>query len=97
AMTTVPLVGREEELERVLAFVRDAASGPCALVLEGEAGIGKTTLWRAGVEAAERAERTVLRAAPAEAETDLAFAAAADLLEPVADEALEGLPDVQRR
>jgi DNA-binding CsgD family transcriptional regulator len=93
---TAQPVGREDELAQVVAFVGDVG-GPGALVLEGEAGIGKTTLWREGVAAAERAGHAVLRASPSEAETDLAFAAAADLLMPVADEALEELPDVQRR
>jgi predicted ATPase len=42
------LVGRDDELGSIDAFVADVARGPCALVLAGEAGIGKTALWRAG-------------------------------------------------
>jgi predicted ATP-dependent serine protease len=46
----VDVVGREEELAALDAFVGRAEGGPAALVLEGEAGIGKSTLWLAGVE-----------------------------------------------
>jgi predicted ATPase len=37
------LVSREEELASLHAFIGDAEGGPAALVLEGEAGIGKST------------------------------------------------------
>lgn len=91
------LVGREEELERLNRFVGDVDALPGVLVLDGEAGIGKSTLWQAGNAAAESAGFLVLRAMPSEAEASLAFAAAADLLAPVADEAVAGLPEVQMR
>ena len=49
------VIGRDEELGAVEAFLADVEQGPAALVLSGEAGIGKTILWEAGVEqAAER-------------------------------------------
>jgi MoxR-like ATPase len=48
------LVGREAELEPVLEALT-AISAPRGIVLEGEAGIGKTALWLAGVsEATDR-------------------------------------------
>jgi len=46
--------GREGELAVVSSFLDDTASGPAALLLGGEAGVGKTTRWREGVEAAVR-------------------------------------------
>jgi DNA-binding CsgD family transcriptional regulator len=91
------VVGRDEELERISRFVGDVDALPGVLLLEGGAGIGKTTLWRAGVTAAKAAGFLVLPSTPSEAETHLAFAAAADLLAPVADDALPRLPDIQRR
>jgi hypothetical protein len=91
------VVGRDEELERLSRFVGNLDALPGVLLLEGGAGIGKTTLWRAGLAAAESAGFLVLRSTPSEAETHLAFAAAADLLAPVADDALARLPNVQRR
>jgi DNA-binding CsgD family transcriptional regulator len=66
------------------------------LVLEGEAGMGKTTLWEAGGRAAEAAGTRVLRAQPAESETALGFSGLGDLLDAVLDEALEPLPAGQR-
>ena len=44
------IVGREEELGSLYAFIGEAGGGLAALVLEGEAGIGKSTLWLAGLE-----------------------------------------------
>jgi DNA-binding CsgD family transcriptional regulator/tetratricopeptide (TPR) repeat protein len=91
------VVGRDEELERLSRLIGDVDALPGVLLLEGNAGIGKTTLWRAGLSAAEDAGFLVLRSTPSEAEAHLAFAAAADLLTPVADDALARLPSVQQR
>jgi DNA-binding CsgD family transcriptional regulator len=96
-MTTAGVVGRDEELERLSRFVGDVDALPGVLLLEGGAGIGKTTLWRAGLAAAKDAGFLVLRATPSETEKHLAFAAAADLVAPVGEETLTYLPDVQRR
>jgi DNA-binding CsgD family transcriptional regulator len=88
------VVGRERELEVVRAFL---GGGVGALVLEGEAGIGKTTVWHAGVEVARERGVRVLVARPAEAETALPYATLSDLLEPVRDDALRSMPAPQRR
>ena len=90
------LFGRERELARIHRFFQRAATAPATLVLEGEPGIGKTTLWRAGVEAAQEQGRLVLQARPAEAERDLSFSGLGDLLEP-ALERLDALPAPRRR
>jgi DNA-binding CsgD family transcriptional regulator len=95
-MTVAEVVGRDEDLERISRFLGDVDAFPGVLLLEGGAGIGKTTLWRTGLAAAATAGFVVLRSTPSEAEKHLAFAAAADLLAPVADDALAHLPDVQR-
>jgi DNA-binding CsgD family transcriptional regulator len=57
------------------------------VLLEGEAGIGKTTLLREAVAAASDAGAKVLIARPAAAESGLAYSGLADLLA----EALEGI------
>jgi AAA ATPase domain len=92
----VELIGREgarAELERLLE-----PGGPArALVVTGEAGIGKTEVWRAGVEAAREGGWRVLVATPAEAEARFSFAALGDLLAGTVDEALSALPRPQRR
>src|SRR6059036_3464240 len=89
------IVGREEELASVRAFI-DQEEGLAALVLEGEAGIGKTTLWRAGVERAQEYGFRMLVARPAEAERELSFATLGDLLADVHEE-IRRLPPPQRR
>ena len=86
------VVGRDAELGALRDFVTSISDGAMALVLEGEAGMGKTTLWRAGVEVAEAEGATVLRAQPAESELALSFSGLGDLLDPVLEEALEPLP-----
>jgi DNA-binding NarL/FixJ family response regulator len=91
------IVGRDRELRIGEAFVRDLAAGPALLRIEGEAGIGKSTLWEAIAELASAAGLTVLRAQPTAAETALTFSALADLLGTVPDAELEPLPAVQRR
>jgi DNA-binding CsgD family transcriptional regulator len=90
------VIGRETELASLRDFASGAAEGAAALALEGEAGIGKTTLWAAGIAMAEDGGARVLRAQPVESETTLSFAGIGDLLDPVLEEALEPLPAAQR-
>jgi len=87
------VVGRERELTVVHDFVRGAAR--TTLVLTGWPGIGKTTLWEAGVDAARGDGVRVLSARPSDAEARLAFGALIDLLDPVGTEELDALPPPQ--
>ena len=93
----VEVVGRDAELSVVAAFVDATRDGPAALVLEGEPGIGKSTLWRAGVDRARERGLRVLAARPAEAERGLAHAGLGDLLEGVADDVLPSLSVPRKR
>src|SRR5262245_24065947 len=93
----VEVVGREEPLALVDSFVAGLRAGPATLVIEGEAGIGKTTVWRAGVEPAERRGCRVLVSHPAESETGLAYSGLADLLTGVDSDSWGELPAPQRR
>jgi DNA-binding CsgD family transcriptional regulator len=88
------LVGRDSELATIAAFMGRA--GPAALLIAGAAGIGKTTVWRAGIENARQIGRRVLAARPLETETDLAFGGLDALLADVADEFWAELPQPQR-
>ena len=75
-------------MERFLAAV---PRGARALVIEGEAGAGKTALWEAALALAREAGALVLSARPTEAETSFAHAALGDLLGAHPD-ALKRLP-----
>src|SRR5262245_64183609 len=90
------VVGRGGELAAVSAFLEPGADRPPVLVVEGEAGLGKTTLCRfASAEAAERGYR-VLGCGPVEAEFELSFAALRDLVTAVFDDLDGALPEPQR-
>jgi AAA ATPase domain len=90
------IVGRESELKVLGEFVTPAASG-AALVLKGSPGVGKTTLWQAGRDAALGHGMRVISARPNSAETSLSFVSLADLLDGIEPEALDALPAPQRR
>jgi tRNA A37 threonylcarbamoyladenosine biosynthesis protein TsaE len=47
------LVGREDALSATSRFLHASPPDPQVFVLEGEAGIGKTTVWRAAGTLAE--------------------------------------------
>jgi DNA-binding CsgD family transcriptional regulator len=91
-----PLVGREEELAMLDRFISDVEEGSATFLLEGEAGIGKTSLWWAGVTRAQELGFRVLEARAAAAESELSFAGLGDLLSDVHDE-IGHLPAPQRR
>ena len=93
----VGIHGRAAELARIGRFLDEAAGQPAALLIEGEAGIGKTTLWSAGLDQARRRGWQVLTCRPVQPEAALSFSALGDLLEPVPEAALTGLPGPQRR
>lgn len=84
------LFGREAELAAGRAFLHGGAAR--ALVIEGQAGIGKTTLWRALVDTARIDGYLVLQSISEQAEARLTFAGLADLFGTVADEVLPLLP-----
>ena len=91
------IVGRQPELARIDAFLARVPSGARVLVIEGDPGMGKTTLWLAGLdEATDRAWR-VLSARPSDAEATFAYAGIGDLLEGVDEEALAALSAPQQR
>jgi DNA-binding CsgD family transcriptional regulator len=96
-VTRGEIVGRDEELDSLTAFLDRAAEGLAAVVLEGQAGIGKSTLWLAGVEAARERGLRVLLSRPAEAERGLAHAGLGDLFENVLERVLPALSAPRRR
>lgn len=89
--------GRNQELGEIEAFLDRVPSGLAVLALTGQAGIGKTTVWREGVRRAWARGYLVLDARPAQAERSMSFSGLADMLAPVGQEAFDALVPVQRR
>jgi AAA ATPase domain len=87
------ILGRDVELAQVRSFIGSVPDGPSALLLEGAAGIGKTTLWHAGVSFARARGHRVLSCRAAESEARLSYAALGDLF----DFELPDLPSPQKR
>lgn len=96
AERVVPVVGRAAESDVLNRFVVPGARRR-ALVLVGDAGIGKTTLWEATVALARQRGFLVLCARAHVAEAGFPFAALADLLDGVDLGRLTDVPAPQRR
>ena len=91
------VVGRDRELRAVESLLAADVPGERVLLLAGEAGIGKTTVWREAVQRADELGFRVLPAGASPAETRLAHATIGDLLGPCLDDVLPGLPGPQAR
>ncbi|MFT3866069.1 MAG: AAA family ATPase [Solirubrobacterales bacterium] len=91
------IVARDAELDAIERLLEKSIDSPSLLELEGEAGIGKTTVWTEACGRARAAGRTVLAARGAAAEVRLGYAALGDLLAGLDDEMLGTLPTPQRR
>lgn len=83
-------------MRSIARFFATVAEQPCGLLLQGEAGIGKTTLWLAAMQQARAQGFHVLSARAWEAESVLAYGTVADLVADIDASALSALPDVQR-
>ncbi|MDX6505362.1 MAG: hypothetical protein QOG06_6 [Gaiellaceae bacterium] len=89
------LVGRSRELARIEGLAEEARSGRTrALLVTGEAGIGKTSLLEAAAGGAEGFR--VLHARGIQSEYDLPYASLLELLRPLLGR-LDALPAAQRR
>jgi DNA-binding CsgD family transcriptional regulator len=93
---TAPVVGRQSETRVLADFLELAAAAPAGLVIEGEPGIGKTTLWQAGVDLAVQRGCEVLATRPAAAESVLAYAGLSDMVGDIDATAWAQVPDPQR-
>ena len=77
------MIGRDREHGAGERFLKSIADGSASFVLVGEAGIGKTTVWRDLVASAVAADYHVLSCRPSATEVTLSFAGLADLLRDV--------------
>jgi DNA-binding CsgD family transcriptional regulator len=90
------LFGRDEELARVRALIEGVSDSGGALVIRGEAGIGKSALISQAAIRAKQRGFSVLTATGVQSETRYAFAGLHQLLHPFLG-ALDKLPGPQRR
>jgi DNA-binding CsgD family transcriptional regulator len=96
-MTHGAVVGRDAELARARSFLDSIALEPGVLLVEGEPGIGKTTVWAAALGEAEARGLRVLEARAAETEVQLSYATLADLVGADFEETRRALPPIQQR
>ncbi len=87
---------RSAEWRQVREFAEAVRTAPAALAVQGEAGAGKSTLWRAGIQAAAAAGHRLLRSEPSASETDLSFAGLSDLLADALPLVTDQIPGPQR-
>ncbi|MGX9675137.1 LuxR C-terminal-related transcriptional regulator [Mycobacterium sp. HM-7] len=90
------MLGNRPDESQVISEFLTSARWPAALLLEGEAGIGKTTQWLSAIDQARTYGIRVLSARTAAAESSLAYASLADLLGGVDARVLADLPGPQR-
>jgi DNA-binding CsgD family transcriptional regulator len=89
------IVGRQAELHSIGLFLEAAELGPELLVLDGEPGIGKTTLWEAAISEAANRGHMVMACRGAQSEVRLSYSAVADLFAEIGAETLRALPPPQ--
>ncbi|KUI14158.1 LuxR family transcriptional regulator [Mycobacterium sp. GA-1285] len=89
------VIAQSTHRRAVVGFLDSVAQGPSALLIEGEPGIGKTTLWSAAVKQAQQRGFHVLSTRPAAAQSVLAYTALADMLEEADTRTWADLPTPQ--
>lgn len=95
-MNTGDVLVRASDAQAIEQFLAGALDDTSALVLDGEAGIGKTTLWFEVMARARELGFRVISAQLAAAESELPYTALADLLRGL-DEEASVLPDIHKQ
>ena len=94
-MIATALAGRDRDLGVIQAFLDQASAGGAALLLTGQAGVGKTALLDAAQQRATAVGVRVLRAVGTRFETDVSFSGLTQVLLPLGEE-VAGLSAMQR-
>lgn len=89
------LFGRERELRVIEELLDSVSAGGRALLIRGEAGVGKTAILEAAKSRAASREMSLLAATGVPSETNLPFAGLYELLRPIV-ERTERLPSPQQ-
>jgi DNA-binding CsgD family transcriptional regulator len=87
---------KRPEFDALSTFLTDALTGSVGLVIDGEPGIGKTTLWLEAIGLAHEQGFRVLSARPAAAESVMAYGSLTDLLLDCDSDDWADLPSPQR-
>jgi len=90
------VIGRNHEFETITAAAAKVTARGCALVVEGEPGIGKTTLLTASAQWADANGFTVLNTAGVQSQTTVGYAGVHELVHPILGHG-DALPVCQRR
>jgi DNA-binding CsgD family transcriptional regulator len=91
------IVGRTDEINIVERMLDDETEQPRALLIEGEAGIGKTTLFDGLLEMARERGFRSLSCRPTRSEMDLSFVGLLELLDGIGGDVVASLPPPQAR
>lgn len=94
--TTEELIGRSAESEKLRSFLA-GDDHAAALLITGEAGIGKTALWDLALAQVEERALPMLSSRPLATDATLSFTGLADLLEDRVEEVADELPQPQAR
>ncbi|WP_277243747.1 ATP-binding protein [Mycolicibacterium obuense] len=89
------MIGRAEELATITTAAHDAQRRGSALVIEGEPGIGKTTLLAAAAELAGDNDFRVLSCAGVQSQASVGYAGIHELVHPILEH-VEALPAHQK-
>jgi MoxR-like ATPase len=91
------IVSRRAAEQALVGVLDDACRRPSALLIEGDPGIGKTTLWLDALNRARDRGFRLLTSRAAAAESVLAYTTLADLLHDLDEAVWADLPEPQRQ
>ena len=91
------MIGREAEVATIDAWLREPSDTVPVMLIEGDAGIGKSVLWTCSIGRARDHGYRVLAASPSEVESGLSFSSLGDLIAEVEERTTDALPPPQRR